>query len=219
MPEKGALPGDIQSIAVRQRILTLLLQRHCPRGINGILEEIKRKGAADHEVIDDETRSSINTELLGVFLIFLEDFGDALAAAVFVETALVYFQIVHNALDIVFAFGNEPVAILKQFLVEGPGGVFILKGESDEILGGGNADAFAEGQVLEHEADAVAVFLENAFDGGGRLLTEVAGKIGKSIIEERNGQKYGIIGIAPSDMAERVKLNDSMRDIKIDDFE
>ena len=47
----------------------------------------------------------------------------------------------------------------------------------------------------------------------------MAGRIGKSIVEERNGKKYGIIGIAPSDMLERVKLNDSMREIKIDDFD
>ncbi len=47
----------------------------------------------------------------------------------------------------------------------------------------------------------------------------MAGKIGKSVIEERNGHKYGIIGIAPSDMNERVKLNDSVKDIKIDDFD
>ena len=45
------------------------------------------------------------------------------------------------------------------------------------------------------------------------------GKIEKSKIEEEAGQKFGIIGVAPSDMAERVKLNDSVKDIKIDDFE
>lgn len=45
------------------------------------------------------------------------------------------------------------------------------------------------------------------------------GKISKSIIEEINGHKYGIIGIAPSDMCERVKLNESVKDIKIDDIE
>jgi len=45
------------------------------------------------------------------------------------------------------------------------------------------------------------------------------GKIQKSKIEEEAGQKFGIIGVAPSDMAERVKLNDSVKDIKIDDFE
>ena len=45
------------------------------------------------------------------------------------------------------------------------------------------------------------------------------GYIEKSIIKEQDGQKFGIIGIAPSDMAERVKLNDSLKDIKIDDFD
>ena len=45
------------------------------------------------------------------------------------------------------------------------------------------------------------------------------GKIENSIIEEHNGQKYGIIGIAPSDMNERVKMNDSLKDITIDDFD
>lgn len=44
------------------------------------------------------------------------------------------------------------------------------------------------------------------------------GKIGKSLIKEIDSNKYGIIGVAPSDMAERVKLNDSVKDIKIDDF-
>ena len=45
------------------------------------------------------------------------------------------------------------------------------------------------------------------------------GKIAKSIIEEHNGHKYGIIGIAPPDVMERVKLNESLRDIKIDDID
>jgi len=45
------------------------------------------------------------------------------------------------------------------------------------------------------------------------------GHIGKSMIEEHNGEKYGIIGIAPSDMTERVKMNDSLKAVKIDDFD
>ena len=45
------------------------------------------------------------------------------------------------------------------------------------------------------------------------------GKIKSSIIEEHNDQKYGIIGIAPSDMNERVKMNASLKDITIDDFD
>ncbi len=80
-----------------------------------------------------------------------------------------------------------------------------------------------------HELDVIPKRLAQLMDKANYKLLAInatvapsspmAGKIGKSIIEERNGQKYGIIGIAPSDMAERVKLNDSMRDIKIDDFE
>ena len=45
------------------------------------------------------------------------------------------------------------------------------------------------------------------------------GHIGSSMIEEHNGEKYGIIGIAPSDMTERVKMNESLKAVKIDDFE
>ena len=45
------------------------------------------------------------------------------------------------------------------------------------------------------------------------------GHIGSSMIEEHNGQKYGIIGIAPSDINERVKMNNSLKDVHVDDFE
>ncbi len=47
----------------------------------------------------------------------------------------------------------------------------------------------------------------------------MANRIQKSLIEENNGQKFGIIGIAPSDVAERVKLNETVKDIKIDNLE
>lgn len=47
----------------------------------------------------------------------------------------------------------------------------------------------------------------------------MANRIQKSVIEENNGQKFGIIGIAPSDVAERVKLNETVKDIKIDNLE
>lgn len=43
------------------------------------------------------------------------------------------------------------------------------------------------------------------------------GKFKNSIIEEHNGNKYGIIGIAPSDAAERVS-NGSEKDVKVDDY-
>ncbi len=80
-----------------------------------------------------------------------------------------------------------------------------------------------------HELDVVpsrlAELLKNAnfkllaINASVAPTSPMAGKIQKSTIEERDGQKFGIIGVAPSDMAERVKLNDSMKDIKIDDFD
>lgn len=83
--------------------------------------------------------------------------------------------------------------------------------------------------VGNHELDVVPAKLAELMDEANYSLLAINatvdkdspmyGKIGKSIIEERNGHKYGIIGIAPSDMTERVKLNDSVKDIKIDDFE
>jgi len=83
--------------------------------------------------------------------------------------------------------------------------------------------------VGNHELDVVPAKLAELMNEANYSLLAINatvdesspmyGKIGKSIIEERNGHKYGIIGIAPSDMTERVKLNDSVKDIKIDDFE
>ena len=43
-------------------------------------------------------------------------------------------------------------------------------------------------------------------------------KITKSFVEEHNGHKYGIIGIAPSDVLERVKPNESMKEIHVSDI-
>ena len=80
-----------------------------------------------------------------------------------------------------------------------------------------------------HELDVVPKNLAKLMDTANYKLLAInasvdpnsamSGRIGKSIIEEHNGKKYGIIGIAPSDMLERVKLNDSLREISIDDFE
>ena len=41
------------------------------------------------------------------------------------------------------------------------------------------------------------------------------GKIQKSMVIEKNGQKYGLIGIAPEDMLERVKMNNTLKDISV----
>ena len=45
------------------------------------------------------------------------------------------------------------------------------------------------------------------------------GKIAKSFVEEHNGNKYGIIGIAPSDVLDRVKHNKSVEEIHVSDFD
>jgi 2',3'-cyclic-nucleotide 2'-phosphodiesterase (5'-nucleotidase family) len=43
------------------------------------------------------------------------------------------------------------------------------------------------------------------------------GKIEKSTIIEKNGVKFGLIGIAPSDIYQRVKMNDTLKDLKVKD--
>lgn len=43
----------------------------------------------------------------------------------------------------------------------------------------------------------------------------LSGKFKKSIITENNGEKVGIIGIAPSDMFDRVKMSNSLSSIKV----
>ena len=45
------------------------------------------------------------------------------------------------------------------------------------------------------------------------------GRFESSKIIERDGQKYGLIGISPSDMLERVKMNPSMADIEVQNIE
>ncbi len=45
------------------------------------------------------------------------------------------------------------------------------------------------------------------------------GRFEKSIIVEKNGEKFGLIGIAPSDMFDRVKMNNSMQNVKVDNLE
>lgn len=49
--------------------------------------------------------------------------------------------------------------------------------------------------------------------------SKINGKIQKSTIVEKDGVKYGLIGIAPPDMHERVKLNDTLKAFTIYDAE
>lgn len=80
-----------------------------------------------------------------------------------------------------------------------------------------------------HELDAApAAFAEVLKDAKYKLLgvnvtvkddSPLAGKIQKSFIKEINGQKFGIIGTAPSDVLERVGTRESLEDVKIDDVD
>lgn len=45
------------------------------------------------------------------------------------------------------------------------------------------------------------------------------GKIEKSMIVEKDGEKYGLIGIAPPDMLERVKMNNTLKDVHVETAE
>jgi 5'-nucleotidase len=45
----------------------------------------------------------------------------------------------------------------------------------------------------------------------------IAGKLEKSTIIEKDGIKFGLIGIAPPDMYQRVKMNNTLKDLKIKD--
>lgn len=46
----------------------------------------------------------------------------------------------------------------------------------------------------------------------------LASRIQKSMIIEKDGEKYGLIGISPSDMLQRVKHNETLADFKIKDL-
>ena len=80
-----------------------------------------------------------------------------------------------------------------------------------------------------HELDATpAALAESLKDAKYNLLaanvtvdpnSPMAGKIKKSVIEENNGVKFGVIGTAPSDALVRVGTRESLEDIKIDNVD
>lgn len=86
-----------------------------------------------------------------------------------------------------------------------------------------------ENGLGNHELDATPAALADTLkDAKYNMLaanvtvkpdSPMAGKIKKSVIEEHNGQKFGIIGTAPSDALERVGTRESLEDIKIDDID
>ena len=153
-----------------------------------------------------------------------------------VKTSILYINDVHGKMTNM----ERIYSISKQFDRTTPADADKLKLASGDIILGANytsnqvANKFlnwigvSANALGNHELDVVPKNLSMLMDKANYKLLAINasvdpsspmfGKIGKSIIEERNGQKYGIIGVAPSDMAERVKLNDSVKDIKIDDF-
>ncbi len=80
-----------------------------------------------------------------------------------------------------------------------------------------------------HEMDATPEALASTMDDAKYKLlaanvsvksdSPMLGKIQKSVIEEHNGQKFGIIGTAPADALERVGTRESLQDISIDDID
>ncbi len=132
-------------------------------------------------------------------------------------------------------------SISKQFDRTTPADTDKLKLSSGDIILGANytsnqvANKFLNWSGItanalgNHELDVIPQKLAELMNSANYKLLAInatvapdspmAGKIEGSVVEEHNGHKYGIIGIAPSDVAERVKLNDSIRDIKIDDFD
>ncbi len=153
-----------------------------------------------------------------------------------VNTSILYINDVHGKMTNM----ERIYSISKQFDRTVPDGNDKLKLASGDIILGANytsnqvANKFLNWSGISanalgnHELDVVPKNLAALMDKANYKLLAINavvapnspmyGKIDKSVIEEHNGQKYGIIGIAPPDMAERVKLNDSVKDIKIDDF-
>lgn len=154
-----------------------------------------------------------------------------------VKTSILYVNDIHGKMTNM----ERIYSVAKQFDNTQMPGTNKLKLASGDVILGAN---FVSNQVANnflnwigvsanalgnHEMDVVPKNMARLMDKANYKLLAINatvapnspmyGKIGKSIVQEIDGQKYGIIGIAPSDMAERVKLNDSVKDIKIDDFE
>ena len=93
-----------------------------------------------------------------------------------------------------------------------------------------NWSGFIASALGNHEMDVtepgdLSAFIDNSGCKMLALNVEVKpesplnGRFQKSIVVERDGEKYGIMGIAPSDMFDRVKINNSMSDVKVEDVE
>ena len=92
-----------------------------------------------------------------------------------------------------------------------------------------NWSGFSATALGNHEMDVIPTKMsELTKDAKYKILganvtvdkgTPMDGKITQSFVEEHNGNKYGIIGIAPSDVLDRVKHNKSVEEMHVSDLE
>ena len=80
------------------------------------------------------------------------------------------------------------------------------------------------GSEFDHMADLMSRGLEDLKrerieDFMNDYGNPLDGVIEKSFVLEKNGHKYAIIGLAPPDLHERIRDNDSRKQIGVDDFE
>ena len=131
-------------------------------------------------------------------------------------------------------------SISKQFDAMKSNGVKLKLASGDILLGsnsmtnkvashflnwiGVTANAFGNHE-MDATPDALAATISDAkynllaVNVSVKSDSPMASKIQKSKIEEYNGEKFGIIGTAPSDALERVGTRESLQDITIDDID
>ena len=132
----------------------------------------------------------------------------------------------------------SPNTINKTFYANTTNNISKFKVSSGDIILGANYttnqvanqflnwSGFIASALGNHELDVVdptnlAKLLDNAKYKTLAINVDVDknsplyGKIEKSMIVEKDGEKYGLIGIAPPDLKERVKMNNTLKDFTV----
>ena len=151
------------------------------------------------------------------------------------ETSIFYLNDLHGKLNNMERIGS----ISKQFDEKETNADKLKLASGDILLGSNLLKNKASANFLNwigvtgnalgnHEMDCTPADLSKALKGTNFNLlainavvsptSPIYGKIQPSMIEEHNGEKYGIIGIAPPDALERVGTRESLNDITIDDI-
>lgn len=156
----------------------------------------------------------------------------------YVDTSIFYINDIHGRIgnmariysakmlyDTVNANKNDDKLVLSAGDISAGADEHIIKA-SNAYMNGIGLDATADGN---HEYDANPDVLANAkkqakFKSLGMNLQIPKGNpleniIEKSFVLEKNGHKYGIIGVAPPDLHERIRDNESRKQIGIDNFD